>query len=210
MFSACADLYAIEPGRREMSAHFGRSAVVRFPGEWRKPCPERDALREGKRTYARATPCARCGGNEFYASGNGCVACSKERSRAAVAPLDAATVNMIDRITGEICSAMSVEEELRGPIRVLVASLFAGAGATRIARSLGMRHSEVNRYGERLRDGHIWNWSGPVPKEVQAEWFHEERGNMAIVLDALVATGELLRSRDGRYKLREPSRYQDH
>ena len=33
------------------------------------------------KTYCRDTPCKRCGGTLFYKSNNGCVACTKRRSR---------------------------------------------------------------------------------------------------------------------------------
>lgn len=33
-------------------------------------------------TYSRETPCATCGGTEFYKSNMSCVACNKARARA--------------------------------------------------------------------------------------------------------------------------------
>lgn len=165
----------------------------RWRGEWRRPSPGRDALKAGQRKFYKTVACQHCGTFECYASSSRCVQCTKTGQ----APFGADVLAIVDEMAVAVCASLGCQPH-SAPIRVLLASLFAGSGAVRIAASLKLPQVGVVQMGERFRKGGIWNWSGPVPETVQDGWMGEH-GDITLLLDAMVGIGELHRTRDGRY-----------
>lgn len=175
--------------------------VIRLPREWSKPCPGRDALKRGERRFVSDKPCPRCGSHNRYAASSACVECTRKRSIAAREPVEPAAVAIIEKAASDVWTwAGSPADDTLLALRVLIASLFCGASASRIAASTNMGHTKVFTLASRLRAGGIWPERGPVPAFVQDAWFSERDGNMALLLDAMVATGDLVRDPEiGRY-----------
>ncbi len=194
----------VEPKGPDEAPRSGSSdTVVRFPREWSKPSPARDAIKAGKRTYARETACPRCGTHERYAGG-GCVECMKAASRPIA---DAEAVAKIVRELADGVVAAMDAPELRTSYIVLLAGLFCGCGAVRIAATMKISSYDAQVRGDRLRASHIWGWGGPVPEEIQSAWLREEGGDFALSIDAMVAEGELRRLSNGTYTVEDRPRY---
>ena len=80
---------------------------------------------------------------------------------------------------------------LQDTIRILLASFFVGLSGDKIAKFLNLNRDDfVRPRVKRLREQGVW-----IGKNTLAiEWFDEEAGYMALLLDAMVAEGAVVRS----------------
>ena len=81
----------------------------------------------------------------------------------------------------------------------MIASLHLGPNAQKISRYTKMNQARCILYGQRLRKNKIW-----VGLKIDCEeWFDEKAGGVALILDAMVARGELEKTyedEDGKNK----------
>lgn len=179
-------------------------AEPRFRGEWRKPCPGRDAIRAGKRSY-HAEPCSKCGTTLKYAAGGACAHCTKERAKQARAPWPHAR----HRAFVELMAAVEADSDVLGlsgderlAHRMMIASTFAGFGASavRFSATYKVDQGTCLSIGKRFRAAGIWTAHG-ANEELSKVWMEGDPNESMIArcLDAMVGAGRLLRTADGRY-----------
>lgn len=73
-------------------------------------------------------------------------------------------------------------------VLVLLASLAVGPEIKRIAKFTGLRRDLVAWYSRNLRASGVWKRG-----KIYADWFDEENGGVALLLDASVAQGYVKR-----------------
>lgn len=157
--------------------------------QWSKPCPGRDAIREGKTEY-EGQPCPACGSNRRYAAGGACVLCSRalSKSRNAPLPLDA---KQLDDDAARMAEGEG--DEMRQAIKFLLASLSQGPSALRISRAAGIPRGTAYKYATICRDAGLWGWDGSLYYEWATDEGDPDRW-FAIYLDAMVLMGILYRA----------------
>jgi hypothetical protein len=75
-------------------------------------------------------------------------------------------------------------------VSVLLASLHVGPDVEQIAAMTGIERGRLDRFRSNLERNGVW-CNGQVDC---SEWFHEEHGYVSLMMDAMVAIGELERS----------------
>jgi hypothetical protein len=166
--------------------------------EWSKPCPGRDALRAGRRTY-EGKPCPRCGFTTKYC-GSACVECVR-----LAAYLARCVPEGWSRFRKELVEpeARAVADHFYFPevdaIRFLLASIVLHQSGSRIATGLDMSLKKAGSYARRCRDMGLWN--DRHPKSMNYEWLKDECDipDFCLLLDAMVLTEHINRTGDGRY-----------
>ena len=79
-------------------------------------------------------------------------------------------------------------EEFKATV-VLLASAFLGPNQMKLAKFTGYPRTLIAKFNRNLRDGGVWRHG-----RVCADWFDDEKGGVALILDTCVAVGRMKRA----------------